>query len=80
MACGLPVISSNLPFNDDILDESCSIRIDPNSIEELANAIELLRNDTELKDKLSEGALSKAKGFTIDQRAAAILRFIDEKR
>lgn len=80
MACGLPVISSNLPFNDDILDESCSIRIDPSSIEELADAIELLKNDTELREKMSEGALSKAKGLTIDQRAKAILRFIEEKR
>src|SRR5699024_7768166 len=26
MACGLPIVSSNRPFNDDILDESCSIR------------------------------------------------------
>lgn len=80
MACGLPVISSNLPFNDDILDESCSIRIDPNSIEELANAIALLKNNTELREKLAEGALSKAKGLTIDQRAKSILRFIEEKR
>ena len=80
MACGLPVISSNLPFNDDILDESCSIRIDPNSIEELTDAIELMKSNAELREKLSEGALSKAKGLTIDQRAKAILRFIEEKR
>ena len=80
MACGLPIISSNLPFNDDILDESCSIRIDPNSIEDLTDAIELMKNNAELREKLSEGALSKAKGLTIDQRAKAILRFIEEKR
>lgn len=80
MACGLPVISSNLPFNDDILDGACSIRIDPNNIDELADAIALLKNNTELRQKLAEGALSKAKGLTIDQRATAILRFIDEKR
>lgn len=78
MACGLPVISSDRPFNDDILDESCSIRIDPSNIEELSDAIALLKNDPELREKLSEGALSKAKGLTIEQRAAAILQFIDE--
>ena len=78
MACGLPVISSNLPFNDDILDESCSIRIDPNNIVELSDAIALLKNDAELKEKLSEGALSKAKGLTIEQRVGSILRFIND--
>lgn len=78
MACGLPVISSNLPFNDDILDKTCSIRIDPNNIKELADAIARLKNDTDLRIKLSEGALSKAKGLTIEQRATAILHFIDE--
>ena len=78
MACSLPVISSDRPFNDDILDESCSIRIDPSNIEELSDAIALLKNDPELREKLSEGALSKAKGLTIEQRAAAILQFIDE--
>ena len=79
MACGLPIISSNLPFNDDILDESCSIRIDPNNIEELTNAISLLKNNDDLREKLSQGALVKAKSLTIDKRAASILRFIDEK-
>lgn len=78
MACGLPIISSNLPFNDDILDKTCSVRIDPKNIKELADAIELLKNDSELRETLSEGALSKAKGLTIEQRAAAILQFIDE--
>lgn len=78
MACGLPIISSDRPFNDDILDESCSIRIDPSNIEELSDAIALLKNNPELREKLSEGALSKAKGLTIEQRAAAILQFIYE--
>src|SRR5699024_620980 len=32
MACGLPVISSNLSFNDDILFPDNSIRIDPMDI------------------------------------------------
>ena len=79
MACGLPIISSNLPFNDDILDESCSIRIDPNNIEELADAIRLLKDNTDLREKLSNGALTKARNFTIDQRATSILKFINEK-
>ena len=79
MACGLPVISSNLPFNDDILDESCSIRINSNSVEELAEAIQKLKDDVNLREYLAKGAFEKAKSLTIDKRAEAILRFIIEK-
>lgn len=76
MACGLPVISSNLPFNWDVLDDTNSIMVDPMSIEGIASAIELLRDNDELRNHLSEGALEKARTLTIDNRAAAVLHFL----
>lgn len=76
MACGLPIISSNLPFNDDILDESCSIRIDPMNIEEIKNAIQMLLQDQSLLKKLSEGAIKRADSLTIETRAENILEFM----
>ena len=79
MACGLPVISSNLPFNDDILDPSCSIRVDPNNIDEIYNAVRLLATNREVCAKLSEGALRKAEKLTIDNRAKAIVNFITSR-
>lgn len=79
MACGLPVISSNLPFNWDVLDETNSIMVDPNNIDEIANAIKSLMEDKLLLQKLSEGALKKAESLTIDQRAEAIIRFIEDR-
>lgn len=75
LACGLPVISSNLSFNDDILDESCSIRIDPSSPEQIREAIQLLRDDDNLLRQLSLGALEKARGLSIKARSELILRF-----
>ena len=39
MACGLPIISSDLPFNHDILDEKNSILLDPVEVNEIALAI-----------------------------------------
>ena len=77
MACGLPVISSNLPFNDDILNDENSIRIDPNSIEEIKNAIIRLINDKAMRDKLSLAAAETAKELTIERRADKILDFIE---
>ncbi len=76
VACGLPVISSNQSFNDDIIDETCSIKIDPMNVEELTEAIAKLRDDNALCKRLGEGALEKAKELRLDKRAEYILEFI----
>lgn len=79
MACGLPIISSNLPFNDDILDETCSIRVNPENIDEIAGAIELLLNNKDLRLKLANGAREKAKLLDIETRARNIIDFMESK-
>lgn len=80
MACGLPVVSSNMSFNWDILDETNSIMIDPMNIIDIAEAIRKLRDDTTLRQRLSEGALRKAASMTIDKRASRIIEFIEERK
>ena len=79
MACGLPIVSSNLPFNWDVLDESNSIMVNPNNIDEIAGAIEKLRDDKILRVRLSQGALKRAEGLAIDQRAVKIIDFIKDR-
>jgi glycosyltransferase involved in cell wall biosynthesis len=79
MASGLPIISSNASFNDDILDDTNSIRIDPKNIEEIKGAIKKLYNDKEKLHKLRLGSLRKAKSLTIENRAKNIIEFINEK-
>jgi glycosyltransferase involved in cell wall biosynthesis len=79
MACGLPVISSALPFNDDILDDSCSIRINPHSVDEITHAVEHLLKDEKQRNALSNGALEKVKNLNIETRAAKILDFMKLK-
>ena len=76
LACGLPVISSNLPFNDDILDENNSIKIDPLNVKEIAEAILLLKNNEQLRLNLSESALIRSKDLSIETRAKKIIEFI----
>lgn len=78
MACGVPIISSDLPFNDDALDGSNSIRIDPNSIQEIRRAILEIKNSDEKRESLSEMSLKKAQEFEIGQRASRILNFIED--
>ena len=78
MACGLPIISSDLPFNDDILDENNSIRIDPMNIGEITDAMRSLINNKTLCTALSEGALKRSYGLSIENRAENIYQFIQK--
>lgn len=78
MACGLPIISSNLPFNDDILDQHNSILIDPLDITEIrCSIIKLLENPVFLQN-LGENALLMSRKLTITQRARNIVEFMKE--
>lgn len=79
MACGLPVISTDAPFNYDILNKNNSIMIDCHDIDAITNAISKLKNDQNLRKKLSEGALITAKGLSIGSRAKRIINFMNSK-
>ena len=79
MACGLPVISSDRPFNDDLLTEEMSIRVDPLDVPAIRAAIVTLRDDPERRQHMAEAALERSKRFDINDRAARILDFMAEK-
>ena len=76
MACGKPVVSSDLPFNDDILNGSNALRIDPRSVDAIREAVRRLRDDEALRRSLSAEALKTASGLTLSARAARIREFI----
>lgn len=78
MSCGLPIISSNLSFNWDVLDSSNSIMVDPTNIKDIRDAILVLKRNKEKREVLKKGALSKAKKLTIENRAKDIIQFIQE--
>ena len=78
LSCGLPVISSDLPFNDGILNDSNSILIDPERIDSISDAIKTLKNDLVYRESLSEGAVSISKNLEIEKRAEKIVRFMSE--
>lgn len=79
MACGLPIISSNRPFNWDVLNEGNSIMVDPQNVTEIASAIQKLKDDEQKRQRLSQGALEMAKCLTIENRAQGIIDFIKTK-
>jgi glycosyltransferase involved in cell wall biosynthesis len=79
MACGLPVVSSDMSFNHDILDSSNAILINPESIEEIAEAIKEVKGNPAMQRDMSNSSLEKSKGMALTTRTAKIIRFIDEK-
>lgn len=79
MACGLPVISSNLPFNWDVLNETNSLMIDPRKVIQISGAIKLMRDNPQRRAELSVGALTSAQGLTIERRAETILGFLSKQ-
>lgn len=79
LACGLPVISSNKSFNNEILDDKCSIRLNENDEQELYNAIKHLKEEGNERKRLAIGALKKSETLTINNRAVKIRNFISER-
>lgn len=79
MACGLPIISTDKPFNHDILNKENSILIDCYNINQIAESIELLKGDNDKRKKMSQCAINTAEGLSIDKRAEKILDYINSK-
>lgn len=76
LACGLPVISSDGPFNDDILNENNSMRINPMNIHDIACAIQELKSNKNKYFKMRQYCLSHADQYSIVERAQKIYKFI----
>lgn len=79
MACGLPILSSDMEFNWDVLNESNSIMWDPYDIDAIAESINKMYSDKQLRESLRLGALKTAAGLTLSARADKILSFIKSR-
>ncbi len=80
MACGLPIISSDLQFNYDILDNQNSLLIDPNNVEQIADAIKKIKNNKLLQTSLAENSLKRAQTLSLPDRAKKIINFINGRK
>lgn len=77
LSCGIPVVSSNRPFNEDILNENNSIVIDPENIDEISNAIYVMKNDLEIYRNKKKYTIEHSNEYSISVRAQRIIDFID---
>ena len=79
MACGLPIISSDRDFNYDILSKDNAILIDPTNSRQVADAIMMLRDDKQLRDRLSAAVISTSKQLALEARSSNIVNFMKSK-
>lgn len=80
LACGLPVISSNLDFNYDVLDSDNSIMLNPLDIDEISAAISKIKSDKDLRNRMSESALKKAKTLSFEKRVDKIIAILNSSK
>lgn len=67
MACGLPVVCSNIRGNTDLIADGVTGLIADHTPEKLAESINTMRKDTALRDRLATAALQKIKQFDLSR-------------
>ncbi len=81
MACGVPVIASQIPTNQEVLGEA-ALLVDAGKPKEITNAVNQLIGDASLKNELIEKGKERVKLFSEKKMAASfelLLRSIYEK-
>ena len=63
LACGKPVIGSDVGGIREIITEDVGLLIDPNDSKDLANAIDRILGDEELMERFKSNARNRAKDF-----------------
>src|SRR5262245_27701365 len=77
LACGLPVVTSDRPFNRAVVDESMALLVEPTDAAALAAAIGALVDRPALRASLGAAARAHARAFSLERRAARILALLD---
>ena len=77
MACGLPIVSSDIAANREFLDPSMSILVNPGSVDEIRDAILRLVDDPQMRSSMGASALKHAQSFSARDRARGILSWLE---
>lgn len=79
MACGTPVITSNVSALPEVAGDAACL-IEPRNPEQLAAAIEAVLSDPHLQRRLREGGLARAHAFSWEETAAKTLQVYEALR
>jgi len=76
MACGLPIVSSNISSNREILNQDSGILVNPRNPVEIGEAIRSLIDDPNRRTRMGLHSKKRAKHYCEKTRAKRILRWI----
>jgi glycosyltransferase involved in cell wall biosynthesis len=78
MACGLPLVVSDRPFNRDFLSDEEAVFVDPESVQSIADALASVLNCETRRLALGAGALARSVDFRLQDRVRRIRDFVFE--
>jgi len=76
MACGLPIITSDGEFNDDLVDNTTAIRVNPQDVPALRQAVMTLIDDVDRRHRMATAAREIAETRDINNRAKRVCEWI----
>ncbi|NJN72716.1 MAG: glycosyltransferase family 4 protein [Limnothrix sp. RL_2_0] len=76
MGCGTPVITSNLASMPEVAGDA-AILVDPYNTDEIADAMQAIADDSQLRAKLSELGLARAKLFSWEKTGKATVEVLE---
>ncbi len=77
LAAGVPAACSRLPSLAEIAG-ACATFFDPNRIDEMVRAVEAITSDTPERERLRQAGLERARDFTWERSARALVRVFEE--
>lgn len=77
MASGTPVLTSNTTSMPEIASDA-AVLVSPSSVKEIENGINLLLQDKQYSNQITEGGLNRAKYFSWEKSAKMILKHITD--
>jgi glycosyltransferase involved in cell wall biosynthesis len=79
MACGLPIVSSDIPSLRETVDDEAAILVDPEDVSALAEALTKLSQDPHLRRFMGAASLDIGRRSNLDVRAAWIREWLVER-
>ena len=77
MACGTPVITSNVSAMPEVVEDA-GLLVDPTNSQEIANAVLTLHKDSTYYQKLVDKGLARVKSFTWEKTAEEIAQIYEK--
>jgi len=78
MACGLPLVVSDRPFNRDFLSEDAAVFVDPESVQSIADGLASVLRSESRRKALGASALVQSRAFSLEERVRGIRDFVCE--